>query len=189
MDTWQPINNGRQQSSYKEFTIVLGANAVYTLNNPYNFCRCLSSTGKFKVAWSTNQMDTDFEGGLQAKFDTILPYVQIFNPSSSAITISLGLGVGDFDDSRLTFSGSVQTIPAQYTTFSAQSYTIASGSATIPPAQKLIIQNTGANVMYIGGTGTDGLKLQPNGTFEVACEQSITIYGTNGDTLAVGSFA
>lgn len=189
MDTWQPINNGRQQSSYKEFTIVLGGNAVYTLNNPYNFCRCLSSTGKFKVAWSTNQMDTDFDGGLQAKFDTILPYVQIFNPSASPITISLGLGIGDFDDSRLTVAGPIQTYSAQFTSFSALTETVSSGQATIQPAQKVIIQNTGSNVMYIGGTGTDGLKLQPNGTFEFSLETPLTVYGTDGDTIAIGSFA
>ena len=188
-DTWQPINGGRQQSSYKEFTLTLPANGIYTLNNPYNFCRCLSATGKFKVAWSSNQMDTDFEGGLQAKFDTVLPYVQIFNPSSTPLTLSMGLGIGDFDDSRLTVSGTVSTAPAQYNDFTAETLTFDStGILEIQPAQKVIIQNTGGNVVYIGGTGTDGLQLQPNGTFEFSLAENLTIYGTDADTVAVGSF-
>lgn len=189
MNTWQPINGGRQQSSYKEFTLTLPANGIYTLNNPYNFCRCLNATGKFKVAWSSNQMDTDFEGGLQAKFDTVLPYVQVFNPSETPITISLGLGIGEFDDSRLTVSGTVSTAQAQYNNFSAETLTFdETGILEIAPAQKTIIQNTGGDVVYIGGTGTDGLQLQGNGTFEFSLGTPLTIYGTSGQIVTVGSF-
>lgn len=189
INDWQVINGGRQQSSYKEFSKTLAPYEVYTLNNPFNFCRCLSATGDFKIAWSSNQADTDFSEGLQAKFDTVLPYVQLFNPSASPVTVKLGLGIGDFDDSRLTVAGAIQTYSAQFASFSASTETIASGQATIQPAQKVIIQNTGANVMYIGGTGTDGLKLQPNGSFEFSLETPLIIYGTDGDTLAIGSFS
>ena len=189
-DTWQPINGGRIQSSYKEFTVVLPANGIYTLNNPYNFCRCLSSTGRFKVAWSSNQMDTDFEGGLQAKFDSILPYVQLFNPTETPITLRLGLGVGDFDDSRLTVSGTVQTSPAQFANFSAETITFdETGVIEVAPAQKVIIQNTGSNIVYIGGSGTDGLQLLPKGTFETSLPNILTLYGTSGSTIAIGSFS
>lgn len=189
-DTWQPINGGRIQSSYKEFTVVLPANGIYTLNNPYNFCRCLSSTGRFKVAWSSNQMDTDFEGGLQAKFDSILPYVQLFNPTETPITLRLGLGVGDFDDSRLTVSGTVQTSPAQFANFSAETITFdETGVIEVAPAQKVIIQNTGSNIVYIGGSGTDGLQLLPKGTFETSLQNILTLYGTSGSTIAIGSFS
>ena len=52
----------------------------------------------------------------------------------------------------------------------------------------MILQNTGQNIMYIGGTETDGLQLQPQGTFEYTLDESLTLFGTNGDTLAVGSF-
>lgn len=187
-DTWQPINGGRQQSSYKEFSFTLPANGIYTLNNPFNFCRCLSSTGKFKIAWSSNQMDTDFEGGLQARFDTVLPYVQIFNPSNTPLSIRIGLGIGDFDDSRLTVSGTVQTQPQQYNGFIAQSQTITNGQTVVLPALKTIIQNTGTANMYIGGSGTDGLVLTPNGTFEFCSSDNLTVYGTDGQVLRVGSF-
>lgn len=186
-ETWLPINGGRQQSSYKEFTFTLPAGGVYTLNNPYNFCRCLESTGKFKVAWSSNQMDTDFNQGLQAKFDTVLPYVQFFNPSGAPIVISVGLGIGDFDDSRLSVSGVVYTEPAQYAAFAVQQYTFpASGVLTIPAAQRVIIQNTSSSNVYIGAA--NGLQLQQYGTFEYTLETAIDIYGTNGATVSVGSF-
>ena len=184
----KPINNGRQQSSYKEFTITLPANGLYTLNNPFNYFRCLSATLPFDIAWSANQMDTNFEAGLGIKFDDVIPYAQLFNPHAQTITIRVGVGIGYFDDSRLTVSGTVFTQPAQFNSFSATTVAISSGTATIPVAEKTIIQNTGANIMYIGGTGTDGLQLQPQGTFEFSTSGVITVYGTNGDTLAIGSF-
>lgn len=182
------INTGRQQSSYKEFTIVLPANGIYTLNNPFNYFRCLEASHAFKVAWSANAMDTDFEAGLGISFDDVIPYAQIFNPTNAQITIRVGCGIGYFDDSRLTVSGTVYTQPAQYNSFAAQTATIASGSATIAVAARTIIQNTGANIMYIGGTGTDGLQLQVGGSFEFSCAATVTVYGTNGDTIAIGSF-
>lgn len=185
---WQPINNGRQQSSYREFTIELPANGVYTLNNPFNYFRCLSANQKFKVAWSTNQMDTVFESGLGIRFDTIIPYAQIFNDSEAPLVLSVGVGIGYFDDSRLTVTGTVYTATAQYTSFSATSMTFSSGSLEIPAAQKVIIQNTGDNVVYIGGTGTDGLQLQSQGTFEYSLNVPLVVYGTNGQTISIGSF-
>ncbi len=187
---WQPINNGRQQSSYREFTIELPANGVYTLNNPFNYFRCLSANQKFKVAWSTNQMDTVFETGLGIKFDTIIPYAQIFNDSETPLVLSVGVGIGYFDDSRLTVTGTVQTTSAQYTSFSVKTFTFDdTGILEIPAAQKVIIQNTGDDIVYIGGTGTDGLQLQAQGTFEYSLGVPLVLYGTEAKTVAVGSFA
>ena len=182
------INNGRQQSSYKEFTKTLQPDEVYTLNNPFNYFRCLDSTAPFEVAWSANQMDTIFQQGLGVQFEDVIPYAQLHNPQATAITIVVGVGIGYIDDSRLSVSGRVFTEPAPYNAFTADTVTIASGSATIPVAAHTIIQNTGANIMYIGGTGTNGLQLQPQGTFEFNYAATITVYGTDNDTIAVGSF-
>lgn len=182
------INTGRQQSSYKEFQITLPAGGIYTLNNPFNYFRCLDASGAFKVAWSANQMDTDFEAGLGISFDDVIPYAQIFNPSAASITIRIGCGIGYFDDSRLTVSGNVYTRPAQFASFTATTVAISSGKADIPVAAQTVIQNNGSHIMYIGGTGTDGLRLEVGGTFEFSCAAVISVYGTNGDTIAIGSF-
>lgn len=182
------INNGQQQSSYREFIIQLQAGGVYTLNNPFNYLRCLEASSGFEIAWSTNLGNTQFEAGLGIKFPDVIPYAQIFAPEDLPLTVRIGCGIGEFDDSRLTVSGTVRTEPAQYALFNASTLTIADGSATVPVAQRVIIQNTGANVMYIGGTGTDGLQLQPQGTFEYSSAEELTVYGTDGDTLAVGEW-
>lgn len=189
-DTWLPIDNGRQQSSYKQFDITIPANDSYVLNNPFNYFRCLNSNMNFQIAWSTNNGKTDFQAGLGIKFDQVIPYAQIFNPSGSPLVLTVGCGIGYFDDSRLSVSGTVLTEPAPYSFFNVETMTF-SGNAPVevPPAQKIIIQNTGNTTIYIGGTGTDGLQVLPQGTFETSYSGTINVYGTSGQTIAVGSFS
>jgi len=188
MSELKQINNGRQQSSYKEFTYTLQPGEVRVLNNPFNYFACLRATADFNIAWSANQMDTNFRQGRKAKFDDVLPYVVFENPQATAIVITVGLGIGDFDDNEFSVFGNIQTVPGTFDAFSATTVAISSGFADIPAATKVIIQNNGGNVMYIGGTGTDGLQLMPGGTFEYNLATPLKVYGTNGDAIAIGSF-
>lgn len=181
-----PINTGRQQCSFTKLNITIPAGGSYKYDSPFNYFRCYDATFDFEIAWSTNSSRTDFGAGFGVKFDDVIPYVIIFNSSVTPLTISIGVGIGYFDDSRLSVSGNITTIPAQYTAFSSQEITITNGLAEIPAARKNIIQNTGSNIVYIGSA--DGLQLKPLGTFEYSLDEPLTVYGTNGDTISVGSF-
>lgn len=187
-ETWLPINTGRQQSSFKYFTITLQPSEVYDLPNPFTCFRCYDATANFQVAWSSNADFTDFGEGMMVQFIDVIPTAKLFNPNNVAITLKLGVGIGTFEDSRLSVAGSIQTQDGFYSGMSVSTQTIASGSTTVAAGHN-ILQNTGSNVMYIGGTGTDGLQLEPLGTFEIAIESDIEVYGTNGDTLAIGVIA
>jgi hypothetical protein len=187
MADFLPINGGRQQSSFKYFTVTLKANEVVQLYNPFNCFRCYDATANFQVAWSANTDFTDFGEGMMVKFEgEPIPGVFLKNPNASMIVVKVGMGIGTFEDSRLSVSGNIQTVQGSYYQFSAQTLIIASGTTTAPSGHN-ILQNTGSYVMYLGGTGTDGLQLQPQGTFEYNVETAFTVYGTDGDTLAVGS--
>lgn len=189
-NTWLPIDNGRQQSSYQEYTITVPANGSYILNSPFNYFRCLDANQPFEIAWSTNNGKTNFQAGLGIKFDQVIPYAQIFNGSGAPLVVSVGVGIGYIDDSRLSVSGTIKTEPATYSFFVVNSYTFPeSGILEIPPAQKLIIQNTGENRIYIGSTGVDGLQVYPTGSFEASYSGSLSVFGTAGDTISVGSFS
>lgn len=185
-ESWKPINTGRQQSSFKYFTIPLAAGQVYSLDNPFNCFRCYDATANFELAWSPNTDFTNFGEGMMVKFDDVIPGVKFRNPTNASIVVKVGMGIGTFEDSRLSVTGNIQTVQGSYYQFSAQTLTIATGTTTAPSGHN-IIQNTGSNIMYLGGTGTDGLQLQPQGVFEYNVETAFTIYGTNGDTLAIGS--
>lgn len=183
-----PINTGRQQSSFKRFKITLQPGQVYPLVNPFNTFRCYGATLDFKVAWSTNSDFTDFGYGLAVKFVDVIPYAQIYNQNDSVIVVDVGVGIGDFDDSRLSVSGNISTISGQYSNFAATSYVVPeSGVISVPATQKNIIQNAGSNVMRIGSQ--TGLMLQPQGVFEYSLDNPINVYGTAGDVLIVGSFS
>ena len=184
-ETWLPINTGRQQSSFKYFTITLQPSEVYDLPNPFSCFRCYDATANFQVAWSSNSDFTDFGEGMMVQFVDVIPTAKLFNPNNVAITLKLGVGIGTFEDSRLSVAGSISTKAGLYDAFSATTQTISGGKTTVAAGHN-ILQNTGANVMYIGGTGTNGLQLQPQGVFEIALDGALTVWGTNGDTLSVG---
>lgn len=181
-----PIDNGRQQASFRRFKIVIPAGGSYKLDNPFNYFRCYEATFDFKIMWSANNSQTDFGAGLGIRFNEVLPYVIIRNPGETQLLVDVGVGIGYFDDSRLSVSGTIKTMPAPYSFLAVKNVTIADGSATVPAAAKTIIQNTGANVMYIGTT--NGLQLQPQGSFEVELDEDFKVYGTDGDNLVIGSF-
>ena len=184
-----PIDNGLQQSSYQEFSIQIPAGSFYKLDNPYNYFRCLSANQPFSVSWGSNVGRTNFEAGLGIKFNSVLPSVLIFNDSGAPLVVSVGLGIGEFDDSRLSVSGTILTNPAPYAFFGVQQYTFSGGQVEIPAASKLLIQNTGTANIYIGGTGTNGLVVVPLGSFELEYSGALTVYGTDGQTISVGSFS
>lgn len=188
-DDFLPINNGRQQSSFEYFTVTLAAGAVKPLYKPFNCFRCYDATANFKVAWAANSDFTDFGEGMMVKFDgDPLSTVLIMNPTNSTIVVKVGMGIGTFEDSRLSVTGNISTVAGSFYQFTAQTLTIASGTTTAPAGHN-IIQNNGANVMYLAGAGTDGLQLMPKGTFEYNFDTPFTVYGTNGDKLAVGNLA
>lgn len=186
------INNGNQQASYRKFTYTLQPGEVLPVTNPYNFFVCEEATAPFDVAWSTNSKAVGFRKGLQVHFspDELYPNVVITNTAATANTISFGMGRGNFKDNRFVIDQSalLSVILGQYAAFNATTVALSDGKADIPVAAHTIIQNTSANIMYIGGTGTNGLQLQPGGTFEFGCAAVVTVYGTTGDTLAIGSF-
>ena len=188
-NSWLPINNGRQQSSYREFTITLKPNETHILNNPFNYFRCLEANEKFKLAWSTNNGWTNFQAGLGIKFDDVIPYVQIFNDNAVPLTISVGCGIGYFDDSRLTLSSNVYvkntnedpmyTREMVYSQFRSTLVTVTQDGATFRPSaetKKIIIQNINTTEIL----WALGAALQPYGTFEMNFTGAVTLGGIAG---------
>lgn len=184
----QTINLGSVQSPYLEQIITLQSGEIQKFDYIHNCFSLLDSTGTLNVTFGGAAVESQFTSGMYYQLDNPIPYVTFHNATNSAITIHFSLGIGIIKDNRLTVSGTVLTQEKPFETFSATTVAISSGEATFPVAAKTIIQNNGSNVMYIGGTGTDGLQLQPQGTFEFSCDSTITVYGTNGDPIAIGSF-
>lgn len=182
------INLGSVQSPYLEQILTIPAGGIKKFDYVHNCFSLLDSSDKLNLTFGGAAVESVFTAGMYYELTNPVPYVILYNRNASPITIHFALGIGVIKDNRLTVSGTVLTQEKPFETFSATTVAISSGQATFPVAAKTIIQNNGSNVMYIGGTGTDGLQLQPQGTFEFSCDSTITVYGTNGDNIAIGSF-
>lgn len=190
-NVWQPIDNGQIQSAARFYTITVAAGGVYTLNSPFNVCKCIASNqSSFKVAWSSQAGETDFAQGWKVRFETVIPYVQIFNHSGSALTITLGVGIGDIDDSSFVLSNSqINTVQEPFSSYTSNIVTIgAGGSVTVQTLgyKLLVFQNTGSGTIKIGGA--NGIQLKPFGVMEYPCTGSVIVTGTPNETFTVGRF-
>lgn len=187
------INTGRQQSSYKEFTITLQPGQVYTLNNPFNYFRCLEASADFQVAWSANQADTNFRKGLCIKFDDVIPYAMLINPNASAITLSVGVGIGDIDDDRLNLPNTGITMSqTPFTNFTAGSATGAT-NLTIPDGAQICLVATSGNITVnysATGISITNMALLEGMTFDtwVAKGGTLAITGTGSFNYSIGSY-
>lgn len=188
-----PIDNGRQQSSFRRFKIVIPANGSYKLDNPFNYFRCYNATSDFKIMWSANNSQTDFGAGLGVKFDEVLPYVIIRNPSENELTVDVGVGIGYFDDSRLSVSGTiyvanntetpVYTTELIYTPETPQAITtVAAGTQVMPSenVKKALIQNVGSTNLRV--YAANGLIMPPMATLEITVADPFSIFG-NGSIV------
>lgn len=192
MDTWLPIDNGRQQSSYTEFTIKVAPGDFYKLDNPFNYFRCLEANMPFQVAWSTNNGKTNFQAGLGVKFDVVLPYALIFNDSESELSVSVGVGIGYFDDSRLSVSGTlyvanntetpIYTTDIAYTPQMPQVVTVTTSAEITPTVgvKKAVLQNSGTSNLNL--YAANGLILPPLATVDIAVSEPFSVFG-NGSVI------
>lgn len=86
-------------ASYTIRALTIGAGEFVKIPSPGDFVTCLSASGMFKLSFDDGPKN-DFETGL-----TVRPYVAfsrltIHNTADAAITVRLGIGRGDFVDSR-----------------------------------------------------------------------------------------
>lgn len=185
------INLGSVQAPYQEFIYTIPAGGSQKVDYVYESFNLLeaSAPGVLKCNFGGAVNETLFSAGMGYKMTQPVEFLMLFNTSNAPLTVHFSLAIGNIYDNRLTVSGVVYTAPAQFSGLTCQQLTITSGTATAPAGAKVTLQNTGANVMYIGGTGTDGLQLEPGGSYEYSSSSTITIYGTNSDTLVAGVWA
>lgn len=191
MSDIQQINNGQIQSSARFYTVKIAAGGVYKLDSPFNVCKCMSATDRFKVAWSSQSSETDFAEGWKVRFLEPIPYVQIFNHGASDLTVTLGLGIGDIDDSSFVLSNdSIQVEEKQYSGFISSDVTLSESGVIFinPPSStaKIIIQNTTTGDLRI--FNRQGLIIKPLGTFESEAKSGFNVYGNPNEKIVYARF-
>jgi len=91
-------------ASYVIRSFVIEAGGFVQVSTPGDFVTCLSASDMFKLSFDSGPKN-DFETGLSVRPYVAFRNITVHNPKTASITVRLGIGRGEFVDSRF--------IPAQ----------------------------------------------------------------------------
>lgn len=184
------INTGSVWAPYQEFTRTIPAGSYDRINYVTdNFVLLeVSANNALEVNFGGAVNQTNFTAGIQYKLTEAVPYIQLHNASSSPLIVHFAVGVGDVRDNRLTLANTKLTISETYKSLQVSRITFdSSGAYTISvPAEKIILQNVGTDVVYVGAS--DGFEISSSGSMDIQLNGSLTIYGTAGQSVVIGYY-
>ena len=178
----------------RHFTIPAGA-SVETYRAA-DFLTCLGATAGFKLSFD-NAPRVDFEAGLTLRTAGGFTRLEMINEGASDISITLGFGRGDIQDSRLTLGGTIGAdniapenfaAGAPVSALNAAAKLIAAANAN---RREIVLVNAGAATVYIGGDAgaVAGAGLPLAGGQSLALTTSAAIYARNDTGAAVAVHA
>lgn len=180
------INTGSVWAPYQEFTYTIAAGQYQRVNYVTDNFVLLETTANnsLEVNFGGSMNQTNFTTGVQYRLTEAVPYVQLYNKGTNAVTVHFALGTGEVKDNRLSLVGSVITSET-YNQFAIERKTIAAGANTVGGAQrKIVIQNTGNASIFVGAA--NGFEISSGGSMDIPIDGTIDIYGTTGQTFVVG---
>jgi len=184
------INTGSVWAPYNEFTYTIQAGQYQRVNYVTDNFVLLETTANnaLEVNFGGAMNQTNFTTGVQYRLTEPVPYVQLYNKSTSPVTVHFALGVGEVRDNRLSLVGAITTSET-YTTLNVSRETFSSsGVITISAAaRKIVLQNVGSATVYVGAA--NGFEISSGGSMDIPLDGSIDIYGTNGESVVIGLFS
>lgn len=181
-------NNRQPNYATREFTIAPGA--LVQVARASDFLVCLASSAPFRVSLDS-QPASDFEAGLTLSPAGGFALAAIENTGAASLTITLGFGVGNVRDARISGQvGTKETMPDTLTSGAAVS--VATGGATLirganSARREIVIINSGAGAVYIGSDAAAvagaGLPLQAGQSMTL--QTAAAIYARNDSGAAV----
>lgn len=101
------------ENPYKEFTRTIPANGMINIYYSFNYFRVLTAAVIAGLNFRFGKAGTETSvvgAGMGIQFPAVLDSLYITNTTGGALTITVGLGIGVFDDNRLNVSGDVSVI-------------------------------------------------------------------------------
>ena len=178
-------------TSFKEFTYTLTANEQVLINTVGSVIRCTRGTNSFEIqpqAVAESFSKIPFENGLSVTYEYDFDKVQLTNGGTGQ-TITLYLGDGVIDDSRLT--GAVDITGGLTTKVSSDSTLAMTQANVTTSAASLIATGTGNRVVSVTPTdgdiylGDSGSVTTSNG-FKIASGGSI-VFTSKDEVYAIAS--
>ena len=198
MGTNTPLESGTPQNPYREFTILVPAGQRYQLNYSMTYFRVMTlSLSTLSVNFS-GTTDTSFVGaGVGIKMKNAIPYVSLINTGGADLTVTVGCGCVEINDSRLSLTGNINAITVSGATLATVSdVALPNNTATkvvVANAnnKSVIISNLLASgvVMRIGDSNvgaTRGAEIPIGGSVTLDCSADIWVFQNSGGALSVG---
>lgn len=184
------INTGSVWAPYQEFTYTVPAGSYQRVNYVTDNFVLLetSANGALEVNFGGAMNQTNFTTGIQYRLTEAVPYVQLHNSSDSPLTVHFALGVGEVKDNRLSLVGQINTT-STYNNFATKRYVFPSSGVLefSVAAEKIIIQNSGSENLYIGAA--NGFLVSPTGSMDLELNGTFSLYGTATNTVVVGALS
>lgn len=162
------------ENPYKEFTKTIANNETIFIDYSFTYFRLLTAASTTGLTFRFGQAGTPTPmvgAGIGISFPKVLDRLAINNSSGGSVTITVGLGIGLFDDNRLNISGNVSVINASNThllvndlvsSFNSQTNvnvgtTVTTISATSPLFHERILTNLSTTItVFLGDTAVNG---------------------------------
>mgnify|MGYP000152491781 CR=1 FL=1 len=176
----------------RQFTVPAGGSVeVY---RDADFVTALEANVPFVMSMD-NAPRVDFEQGLTLRTVEGFTRVEVKNESAETLTVKLGFGKGDIQDSRLTLGGTVQTQEKSPDTFTTGAQvSAADGAATALVAAnadraEVVIANDGAGKVYIAGDvgagAAEGIPVDAGGVLVLTTSAALWARNDSGGAVAV----
>lgn len=187
-----PANTRHPSYTTRTFTIPAGE-TVKTFRDA-DFVTCLVGDAKFKIAFD-NGPAVDFEQGLTYRTRDGFRDLDITNPTGAAIVVTIGMGRGDVQDSRLSLTGTIGADVVAPAVFDAGAPVSApTAAATLLLAsdgnrREALIVNAGAATVYIGGSAAaaagEGLPLVGGQALTLATSAALYVRNDSGGPIDI----
>ena len=179
---------------YTEFTYALAVGGRVQITVTADFIACLAASGDFDIAFG-GAPASPFRAGLQYRAPEAVQAIEIINRSAAANTITLATGLGGFQDSRLSLTGTIANrpeVPDQFNDLGVKTCLNAAVTALAaagPLRRQLIATNTGTGTVYVtgngGGVAGSGVPLTAGATVVLDTNDAVFCRNDTGATVTV----
>lgn len=182
------------KANYKRIQVTIQPGEQTTINRLASFVTCLAATGAFQVRID-GEPATDFEKGLTYTPPAGLQQVEIINTSGTALTVALGFGLGNIQDSRLSISGEINTSEAMPDNFTSGAVKVCPSGAVTPIAlanplrREIVLVSEGAAAVRVVGNAAavagDGLPLGAAQSLTLQTSAAVYVRNDSGASVNV----
>lgn len=154
------------KSTYKTGIYTIPPGGEISVQRAANYLICLEGSAPFKIRFNDGTV-SDFEAGITLRQPDGFTKLEVVNPTQNPLAVTLGFGIGDVRDSRMTITGTLDTkvqTPPNFTAQAVQSVPageVSEIAAVTPTRAEIGLTNEGADKVWVRGDAVAAIAGQP----------------------------